>query len=149
MTGLRLPHTVVVDPGHGGVDPGNPGPVFPAALAEKDITLSIGQLLRAELMRRGLSVRAHAHDRHADRSGRSGRVYCRSGVRPVRQHSRERHAARAAAARQVNGVETYFLSDAKTEDQKRVAQDGERRAALRCDGHSRRAARVHPPGSSV
>src|SRR5439155_19968829 len=29
MTGLRLHHTVVVDPGHGGVDPGNPGRYFP------------------------------------------------------------------------------------------------------------------------
>src|SRR5437667_12715865 len=26
ITGLRLAHTIVVDPGHGGIDPGNPGP---------------------------------------------------------------------------------------------------------------------------
>jgi N-acetylmuramoyl-L-alanine amidase len=42
ITGLRLPHTIVVDPGHGGVDPGNPGMHFPRGLAEKDITLGIG-----------------------------------------------------------------------------------------------------------
>ena len=29
ITGLRLPHTIVVDPGHGGVDPGNPGLTLP------------------------------------------------------------------------------------------------------------------------
>src|SRR6266850_469328 len=55
-TGLRLSHTIVVDPGHGGVDPGNPGLHFPRGLTEKDITLGIGRLLRAELLRRGMSV---------------------------------------------------------------------------------------------
>ena len=55
-TGLRLAHTVVVDPGHGGVDPGNPGMHFPRGLTEKDITLGIGRLLRTELQRRGLTV---------------------------------------------------------------------------------------------
>src|SRR6266487_1448714 len=48
ITGLRLLHTIVVDPGHGGVDPGNPGLHFPRGLTEKDITLGIGKLLRAE-----------------------------------------------------------------------------------------------------
>ena len=57
LTGLRLPHAIVIDPGHGGVDPGNPGLYFPGGLVEKDITLSIAKLLRAELMRRGLSAR--------------------------------------------------------------------------------------------
>jgi len=56
ITGLRLSHTIVVDPGHGGIDPGNPGLHLPGRLAEKDITLSIGRLLRAELERRGLTV---------------------------------------------------------------------------------------------
>src|SRR5687767_7177235 len=56
VTGLRQAHTIVVDPGHGGIDPGNPGLHFPRGLTEKDITLGIGRLLRAELQRRGLSV---------------------------------------------------------------------------------------------
>ena len=56
ITGLRLPHTIVVDPGHGGVDPGNPGLTLPRGITEKDITLGIGKLLRAELVRRGLNV---------------------------------------------------------------------------------------------
>src|SRR3989475_10800763 len=56
VTGLRLAHTIVVDPGHGGIDPGNPGLHFPGGLTEKDITLGIGKLLRAELLRRGLTV---------------------------------------------------------------------------------------------
>src|SRR3989454_3237027 len=55
ITGLRLAHTIVVDPGHGGVDPGNPGLHFPRGLTEKDITLGIGKLLRAELVGGGLN----------------------------------------------------------------------------------------------
>src|SRR5207249_376060 len=54
ITGLRLRHGVVIDPGHGGVDPGNPGRYFPGRLVEKDITLAIGRLLRAELTRRAI-----------------------------------------------------------------------------------------------
>src|SRR5207249_3438014 len=56
ITGLRLRHTIVVDPGHGGRDPGNPGRYFSGSLTEKDITLAIGRLLRAELTRRGLTA---------------------------------------------------------------------------------------------
>src|SRR5438874_1358598 len=44
ITGLRLPHSIVVDPGHGGVDPGNPGLALPRGTSEKDITLGIGRL---------------------------------------------------------------------------------------------------------
>src|SRR5207249_493330 len=56
LTGLRLRHLVVIDPGHGGVDPGNPGRFFPDGLVEKDITLAIARLLRAELVRRGIGA---------------------------------------------------------------------------------------------
>src|SRR5207247_9363088 len=56
ITGLRLRHTIVVEPGHGGRDPGNPGRYFSGSLTEKDITLAIGRLLRAELTRRGLTA---------------------------------------------------------------------------------------------
>src|SRR5437868_4802598 len=53
LTGLRLHHGVLIDPGHGGADPGNPGRYFPGLLTEKDVTLAIARLLRAELLRRG------------------------------------------------------------------------------------------------
>lgn len=120
VTGLRQPHTIVIDPGHGGIDPGNPGLHFPGRLAEKDITLALGRMLRAELMRRGLTVvLTRSTDTLIDLADRP--LFCRSdcdlfvsihvNAMPVGPR-RER----------VNGVETYFLSDAKTEDQKRVAQ---------------------------
>ena len=44
--GLRPGHIVTVDPGHGGVDPGNPGTYFPRGVKEKHVTLQIGLLLR-------------------------------------------------------------------------------------------------------
>jgi N-acetylmuramoyl-L-alanine amidase len=120
ITGLRLPHTIVVDPGHGGVDPGNPGMHFPRGLAEKDITLGIGRLLRAELVRRGLTVvLTRSTDTLIDLANRP--LYCRADCDLfVSIHVNAMPAGRRQGM--VNGVETYFLSDAKTEDQQRVAQ---------------------------
>jgi len=120
ITGLRLPHTIVVDPGHGGVDPGNPGLHFPRGLAEKDITLGIGRLLRAELVRRGLSVvLTRSTDTLIDLANRP--LFCRADCDLfVSIHVNAMPAGRRQGT--INGVETYFLSDAKTEDQQRVAQ---------------------------
>jgi N-acetylmuramoyl-L-alanine amidase len=120
MTGLRLPHTIVVDPGHGGVDPGNPGLHFPGGLTEKDITLGIGRLLRAELLRRGLTVvLTRSTDTLIDLADRP--LFCRAACDLfVSIHVNAMPAGRRQS--RVNGVETYFVSDAKTEDQKRVAQ---------------------------
>jgi N-acetylmuramoyl-L-alanine amidase len=119
-TGLRLAHTIVVDPGHGGVDPGNPGLTFPRGLTEKDITLGIGRMLRAELVRRGLNVvLTRATDTLIDLADRP--TFCRADCDLfVSIHVNSMPAGRRQT--KVNGVETYFLSDAKTEDQKRVAE---------------------------
>jgi len=120
ITGLRLPHTIVVDPGHGGIDPGNPGLHFPRGLTEKDITLGIGRLLRAELLRRGLSVvLTRSTDTLIALTDRP--LFCRAECDLfVSIHVNAMPAGRRQS--RVNGVETYFVSDAKTEDQKRVAQ---------------------------
>jgi N-acetylmuramoyl-L-alanine amidase len=129
ITGLRLPHTIVIDPGHGGIDPGNPGLHFPGGLAEKDITLAIGRLLRAELLRRGLTVvLTRSSDTLIALADRP--LFCRAECDLfVSIHVN----AMPAGQRQgrVSGVETYFLSDAKTEDQKRVTQT--ENAAMRFD----------------
>ncbi len=120
ITGLRLAHTIVVDPGHGGIDPGNPGLTLPRGVTEKDITLGIGKLLRAELVRRGLNVvLTRATDTLIDLASRP--LFCRADCDLfVSIHVNAMPAGRRQT--QVNGVETYFVSDAKTEDQKRVAQ---------------------------
>lgn len=120
LTGLRHAHVVVIDPGHGGIDPGNPGRYFPVHLAEKDITLAIGRLLRAELARRGIeALLTRSSDTLIDLADRG--AFCRAACDLfVSIHVNAMPDGRRRG--QVGGVETYFLSDAKTEDQERVAK---------------------------
>jgi len=120
ITGLRLHHGVVIDPGHGGVDPGNPGRYFPSGLVEKDITLAIGRLLRAELTRRAIvATLTRSTDTLIDLTDRG--ALCKAACDLfVSIHVNAMPDGRRAD--RVSGVETYFLSDAKTEDQQRVAQ---------------------------
>ena len=120
ITGLRLRHGVVIDPGHGGVDPGNPGRYFPGHLVEKDITLAIGRLLRAELVRRAIvATLTRSTDTLIDLTDRG--ALCRAACDLfVSIHVNAMPDGRRAE--RASGVETYFLSDAKTEDQQRVAQ---------------------------
>ena len=120
ITGLRLRHGVVIDPGHGGVDPGNPGRYFPGRLVEKDITLAIGRLLRAELTRRAIvATLTRSTDTLIDLADRG--ALCKAACDLfVSIHVNAMPDGRRAE--RVSGVETYFLSDAKTEDQQRVAQ---------------------------
>ncbi|HKW41894.1 MAG TPA: N-acetylmuramoyl-L-alanine amidase [Gemmatimonadales bacterium] len=120
LTGLRLRHVVVIDPGHGGVDPGNPGRYFPGHLVEKDITLAIGRVLRAELVRRGIGVSlTRSTDTLIDLADRG--AFCKADCDLfVSVHVNAMPDGRRAD--RASGVETYFLSDAKTEDQQRVAK---------------------------
>jgi len=120
ITGLRHRHAVVIDPGHGGIDPGNPGRYFPSHLVEKDITLAIGRLLRAELVRRAIvAMLTRATDTLIDLADRG--ALCRAACDLfVSIHVNAMPDGRRVD--RVSGVETYFLSDAKTEDQQRVAQ---------------------------
>lgn len=48
------PFLVIIDPGHGGDDP---GATFGSKLAEKDVTLALARRLRSELHARGISAR--------------------------------------------------------------------------------------------
>jgi N-acetylmuramoyl-L-alanine amidase len=77
-------------------------------------------LLRAELTRRGLNaVLTRQRDTLIDLSDRA--TYCHSDCDLfVSIHVNAMPPGRGQT--RVNGVETYFLSEAKTEDQKRVAQ---------------------------
>ena len=119
ITGLRRRHAVVVDPGHGGRDPGNPGLFFPRGVVEKDINLAIGRLLRAELIRRGLAATlTRSTDTLIDLADR-GKLCVNECALFVSIHVNSMPPGRRQ--RQVSGIETYFLSEEKTEDQKRVA----------------------------
>jgi len=117
---LRRRHRVTIDPGHGGVDPGNPGLFFPAGLKEKDVTLSVGLRLREILRARGVEVTmTRAHDTLIDLRHR-GR-YCGDACDLfVSLHVNS--LPRRTGYTTVRGFETFFLAEARTEDAARVAR---------------------------
>lgn len=118
--GLRWRHVVTVDPGHGGVDPGNPGQYFPSGVREKDITLAVARELAAELDRRGIgAILTRARDTLIALRDRA--VFCRADCDLfVSIHVNAMPAGRRR--NQVRGLETYFLAEARTEDARRVAE---------------------------
>ena len=118
--GLRPGHIVTIDPGHGGVDPGNPGTYFPRGVKEKDVTLQIGLLLRDELKRRGVGVRmTRITDTLIALSDRGG--YC-SEACDLFVSLHVNSLARRKGYTDIRGFETFFLAEARTEDAARVAQ---------------------------
>ena len=118
--GLRPGHVVTIDPGHGGVDPGNPGVFFPRGTREKDVTLQVGMLLREELRRRGVGVTmTRTTDTLIALGDRGG--YCTESCDLfVSLHVNS--LARRPGYTDVRGYETFFLAEAKTEDAARVAK---------------------------
>ena len=114
-------HLVVVDAGHGGVDPGMKGPIGDGPrVTEKYITVAVAKLVAEALKAQGTDViltRTRdtliglydrgpiANDNHAD-------IFVSIHVNATGQ--------RGAAGARDRGFETYFLSEAKTEDAKRV-----------------------------
>jgi N-acetylmuramoyl-L-alanine amidase len=118
--GLRPGHVVAIDPGHGGVDPGNPGIFFPHGTREKDVTLQVGLLLREELKRRGVAVRMTRTSDTLIALGDRG-SYCTAACDLfVSLHVNA--LKRRPGFTSIRGYETYFLAEAKTEDAARVAE---------------------------
>jgi N-acetylmuramoyl-L-alanine amidase len=118
--GLRPGHVVAIDPGHGGVDPGNPGVYFPRGIQEKDVVLQIGMLLREELQKRGVGVRMTRTSDTLIALGDRGSVCTAACDLFVSLHVNS--IARRRGYTEVRGYETYFLAEARTEDAARVAQ---------------------------
>lgn len=118
--GLRRTHLVVVDPGHGGVDPGNPGMYFPAGVREKDVTLAVGKLLRDELQRQGVTVEMTRTTDTLIALGDRGPECADDCDLFVSVHVNSLPRRRGFTA--MRGFETYFLAEARTEDARRVAQ---------------------------
>jgi N-acetylmuramoyl-L-alanine amidase len=117
--GLQLAHRVVVDPGHGGTDPGNPGRYLPVGVKEKHVTLAIGQYLRDELRDRGVDVvmtrttdTLIALEERAPMCRQDCDLFVSIHVNSL---------PRRTGYERVSGVETYFLGDALTEEARRVA----------------------------
>lgn len=108
-------HTVIVDPGHGGRDSGAIGPT---GLKEKDVVLDIGRRL-ADLLRNKLSMKViltRSSDRFVPLNERARIALRNEGTLFVSIHTN------ASPKKKAQGTETFFLSEAKTEDAMRVAQ---------------------------
>jgi N-acetylmuramoyl-L-alanine amidase len=118
--GLRPGHTVTIDPGHGGVDPGNPGVFFPHGTREKDVTLAVGLLLRDELKRQGVGVQMTRTSDTLIALGDRGSFCTEACDLFVSLHVNS--LARRRGYTDIRGFETYFLAEAKTEDAARVAK---------------------------
>lgn len=116
--GRRL---IVVDAGHGGVDPGMHGPIGGGPqILEKNITLAVSKLLAEALRNAGADVLMTRttdtliglYDRGPIANKARGDIFVSIHVNATGQ--------RGAAGARDRGYETYFLAEAKTEDARRV-----------------------------
>ncbi|HEX6313598.1 MAG TPA: N-acetylmuramoyl-L-alanine amidase [Gemmatimonadaceae bacterium] len=114
---------VVVDAGHGGPDRGMSGTTSARKkVYEADITLAIAKKLRAALVERGVDVLMTRttdtlialRDRGRIANEAQATLFLSIHVNAANPRWRNPRSAR--------GFETYFLSDAKTEDERRVAE---------------------------
>jgi N-acetylmuramoyl-L-alanine amidase len=113
--------TVVVDAGHGGPDRGMRGPIGANwEIREKDITLDVALALRDVLVDRGVAVvmtrsadtLIALSDRGRIANAKKGDLFLSIHVNAANPKWKQPGAAR--------GFETYFLSEARTEDARRV-----------------------------
>lgn len=114
---------VVVDAGHGGRDRGMSGPTGSSRkVYEADITLAIAKRLRTALEARGVHVvmtrtrdtLIALADRGRLANEKDAALFLSIHVNAANPRWKNPRAAR--------GFETYFLSEAKTEDERRVAE---------------------------
>jgi N-acetylmuramoyl-L-alanine amidase len=112
---------VVIDAGHGGPDNGMRGPIGgPAWFLEKDVTLSVAQKLATVLRARGVDVlMTRTTDTLIALSDRGRIANANHGDVFISIHCNAPGYNTAAGARE-RGFETYFLAEAKTEDERRV-----------------------------
>lgn len=115
--------TVIVDAGHGGVDRGMTGRTSSGrTVYEKDITLSIARLVANRLESAGVRVvmtrtadtLIGLYDRGPIANAADGDVFISIHVNAANPRWKDPGAAR--------GFETYFLAEARTEDERRVAE---------------------------
>ena len=117
----RTKRRVVVDAGHGGPDNGMTGPIGSRQkIREKDITLAVSMELAKALRREGIEVimtrttdtLIGLYDRGPIANERGGDLFLSIHVNAANLRWRRPGDAR--------GYETYFLAEAKTEDERRV-----------------------------
>jgi N-acetylmuramoyl-L-alanine amidase len=110
---------VVLDPGHGGDDTGKIGP---NGLREKDAALQLSRRIATVLERRGYEVHlTRSTDTLVALADRPRLANRWKAGRPAAVFVSIHFNSAASAARTATGFETFFLSEARTEDEKRVA----------------------------
>ena len=112
---------VVIDAGHGGPDNGMIGPIgTPSWFVEKDVTLAVAKKLATVLRARGVDVMmTRTTDTLIALADRGKIANSNHGDVFISIHVNAPGYQTAAAARE-RGFETYFLAEAKTEDERRV-----------------------------
>jgi N-acetylmuramoyl-L-alanine amidase len=112
---------VVIDAGHGGPDRGMTGPIGSATwFVEKDVTLAVAKKLASALRARGVDVlMTRTTDTLIALADRGKIANSNHGDVFISIHCNAPGYSTAAAARE-RGFETYFLAEAKTEDERRV-----------------------------
>lgn len=112
---------VVVDAGHGGVDKGMSGPLGATQkVYEKDITLAVAQQLQRALERRGITVIMTRSRDTLIALGDRGKIANQAKgdlFISIHVNAANPRWAQPGGAR---GFETYYLAEAKTEDERRV-----------------------------
>lgn len=118
LPAVRPKRVVVLDPGHGGRDPGKVGP---NQLREKDVTLALSKTLAVLLAERGYEVHLTrttdtliALDDRPQLANRWGNGRPSAVFVSIHMNS--------TVSSSVRGFETFFLSQARTEDERRVAE---------------------------
>ena len=112
---------VVIDAGHGGPDRGMSGPIgSPTWFTEKDVVLSVAKKLETVLRARGVDVlMTRTTDTLIALSDRGRIANSNHGDVFISIHCNAPGSNTAKGARE-RGFETYFLAEAKTEDERRV-----------------------------
>jgi N-acetylmuramoyl-L-alanine amidase len=120
--GLSRRYKVVVDAGHGGVDPGNPGVVVRGRrVGEAELTLGISLKVERALKARGIDVyMTRRTDTLIARDDRGKLANEQQADLFLSIHTNAANP-RWKNGSAVRGFETYFLSAARTEDEARVA----------------------------
>lgn len=114
---------IVVDAGHGGPDRGMTGTVGRTRrVYEADITLAVSKRLRDILEERGVDVVMTRTTDTLIALADRGKIANRVGARLFLSIHVNAANPRWKSPRSARGFETYFLADAKTEDEQRVAE---------------------------
>jgi N-acetylmuramoyl-L-alanine amidase len=139
--GMRRVRTVVLDPGHGGRDPGAIGA---GGLREKDVTLRLARELRRRLLARGFRV---VLTRDGDRTlSLEERTALAEGVGGDIFISLHVNASKRRSAR---GIETYYLDKSHERHSQRVAARENGVPANRLDALQRVVAQLRVSEVSV